>query len=819
MGLKVPQASFAAGELDPVLHERTTLAKYDSGLSTGRNAIIGKTGSVMSRMGRKHFIKARYDDGRACIGYVPRGTNYLLEWGDQYVRVYNYSTSALIATTAHALTEAMLEDMHFESSGDYTYVWVYGQVTLKLNHTTGSFVATTSVFEIPSAPGIPTVTVAGAGSGYNVQYYVTRVKNGEESLPRSNVGTNPIPVAAGDMNTLVSVVAAGSTIAQGSDGVTEMRVYRRPVSGGAYGYIGSSTYFYDVAGDTRCDFKDIGQDADYAHNPPDFVSSLSVTATPNRNWKAKTGCIYQQRLLQAGIQFSSSLIDLEGIIASRPGYQNNYSKEYPSSADSFLKFKAGSSGTAEVLRMIDHDGLVVFTASGVFLHSGALSPDNISLIKKGKWIIKPEVPPLSVPGGLFFVDASSNTIRNLVWSNQVEGFTGGEISTFSNHLFQERDVVSWGFHEGRFPILFCNFDDGEFAAFTYEFDQEMRAWMRADSQLPVRQIIPTGRADKTFFLVQKDDEYFFEYTAKRFVSADDLADDPEAHMKESIAYMDGITTYDGILNGDLAGADIFELTPVVADDWEGDLTLTCGTSAVFAYAVGTKFRVFDPNNRTAYTLTMTAHASDNEVTVVCDREFDEQLKEDFRLYLVTTSSISSLDYLEGEYPAVIVDGDVYCSPNNTVDDYEMLQVVGGVLTFPAGFAGGAIIHIGRPIVGDVGTLKIATVEQAPTLIESITVNKVYVKTHQSRGLFIGHKFPDHESVETMRPLTNYDLDLNQEAPVVPNRYEQPVSRRYEITLPGEWGNQGEICLRQVDPVHFHIVSIIPDVTILKRGDR
>ena len=43
-----PQSSFAAGEFDPALHERTTLEKYRSGLSKARGIHIAKTGRILS---------------------------------------------------------------------------------------------------------------------------------------------------------------------------------------------------------------------------------------------------------------------------------------------------------------------------------------------------------------------------------------------------------------------------------------------------------------------------------------------------------------------------------------------------------------------------------------------------------------------------------------------------------------------------------------------------------------------------------------------------------------------------------------------------
>jgi len=55
--------------------------------------------------------------------------------------------------------------------------------------------------------------------------------------------------------------------------------------------------------------------------------------------------------------------------------------------------------------------------------------------------------------------------------------------------------------------------------------------------------------------------------------------------------------------------------------------------------------------------------------------------------------------------------------------------------------------------------------------------------------------------------------------IIGNRYKQPTSRRIEKTLPGNWDSQGQIAIRQVDPLHFEILSIIPDIEVLRRSNR
>ena len=144
---------------------------------------------------------------------------------------------------------------------------------------------------------------------------------------------------------------------------------------------------------------------------------------------------------------------------------------------------------------------------------------------------------------------------------------------------------------------------------------------------------------------------------------------------------------------------------------------------------------------------------------------------------------------------------------------------GGTLTLDASIPPPAIVHVGFPYTSDLETLNIATIEQKPTNVGPITVNKLYVTTQRSRGVFVGATFPDANKVDGMEMIQVIDGEPRTDGNIVGNRYQEPVSKRYEVTLPGDWQSNGRICVRVVDPVHAEILSIIPDAEAnLRRGD-
>lgn len=830
MSLK-PLLSFSSGELDPILHDHVTLEKFKKGLHTARNVMVSKTGGLLSRFSRSYFKDAKNADEEIKL-FSPPNSRKLIEVGPLYVRVYDFD-GTLDATIVTSYSAADVAKMHFAASGVHVYIFVKGTGTGKLLYDDPTPAFETGIFDIPAAPTSMAITANGAPTGYSVDYLVTAVKNGEESESVEITGTTyKKPLAAGESNTITVQVDADSGEI---DKYNSIRVYRRPNSGGAYGFIGTSTNLYDNAGALDAAFEDLGGNADFTNQYQEIITKTGLLGTSVISLNPKTGIIYQQRLLLADLLDGDAGEDEEAILASRPAFQNNFYRDFPYDADSALKFKSGTSGKASVLRMVENDGLIVFTTVGVYVSVGLLTIDNIALEKKGSWIIDENIPPLSVPGGVFFVDAATNSVRQLIFSQDILTYQTLDQSIFSDHLFRERTITSWAYQSGNVPMITVTFSDGTWATFTYHFEHQMRAWTRHDSQYPVEQVVETGVADSTFFVTNKDGQRQIEVSIPRFTPASEIVANPEYDKFSTHAFMDAIKTYSIPLHESLTGSDVFTLTPVVASVWDGSLTLTCGTSAIFvatsggAGVVGTVHRVFAADG-SSVDLQVTARASDNSVTVLPNIEYPSADASGFRMYQ-TFSSVTGLDHLEGEQVSIISDGYVVKSPFNDIENYGTTTVLLGNLVLPTvttGKAGAvgrhAIVVIGRPITADIKTLNISTVAQSPTLIESININKLYIRVHRTRGLYVSNEFPEEKDNQvdgnSVLGMENFDVyNIPRGNDILGNRFLAAQSERVELNIKGSWESQGQISIRQVDPVHFQILSIIPDVEVLNRSNR
>ncbi|MGL4560321.1 MAG: hypothetical protein ACRCV5_22700, partial [Afipia sp.] len=378
----------------------------------------------------------------------------------------------------------------------------------------------------------------------------------------------------------------------------------------------------------------------------------------------------------------------------------------------------------------------------------------------------------------------------------------------------------WAFEESATPVLWAVFDDGSYTSFTYERDQQMRAWMRhdtlnADVEYVVSRNSPgTAFGVQTYFVVNRNGKRTIEINRPRYLSATDVSAFPDLRMSDVCFPMDSAVMY-GYNNVASLAAGTVGINPVVMDDWEGELRITSNAGGSFSAGdVGKIFRWFHPVERYPIDMEVLQYINDVVVIVQPDREFpSEYAANPVPSLYETYSVVDGLDHLEGQEVSVVVDGEVVASPYNTKESYPSVVVSGGQITLPNNMLG-AWINVGVPIISDVETLDIDTVEQRPVLIESKIVNKVYTKVHRTRGLYVGNKFPSDNTNEGMDDLLEHEIpeeeeNLVEEAP-------REVTRRVETTIPGDWNSNGRVCYRQVDPVHWEILSIIPDVEDQRR---
>lgn len=153
-----------------------------------------------------------------------------------------------------------------------------------------------------------------------------------------------------------------------------------------------------------------------------------------------------------------------------------------------------------------------------------------------------------------------------------------------------------------------------------------------------------------------------------------------------------------------------------------------------------------------------------------------------------TATVSGLDWLEGREVNILADGAVMPRQN----------VVGGAITIdsPA-----SKITVGIPIQADIQTMPIAEqIDSAFGQGRVKNVNKIFMRVLRSSGILAGY---DYDNLIPYKQRTT-------------EPYGSPprlVSDEIEIVFSPSWGNSGQICVRQNDPLPLDIASMTLEVAL------
>lgn len=153
-----------------------------------------------------------------------------------------------------------------------------------------------------------------------------------------------------------------------------------------------------------------------------------------------------------------------------------------------------------------------------------------------------------------------------------------------------------------------------------------------------------------------------------------------------------------------------------------------------------------------------------------------------------TTTISGLWHLEGEEVAVLADG----------ADHPRRTVVDGQIELDEE---ASVVHVGLPYSARLKTLPLA-LESAPAagVTTHRNVEKVWLRLHDSRGVFVGFSFDD--------------LYENKERTTEP--YGSPPelqSEMVEIAISGDWNLDAAVCVESSAPLPCTILAIVIDVAV------
>lgn len=151
------------------------------------------------------------------------------------------------------------------------------------------------------------------------------------------------------------------------------------------------------------------------------------------------------------------------------------------------------------------------------------------------------------------------------------------------------------------------------------------------------------------------------------------------------------------------------------------------------------------------------------------------------------TSISGITWLEGKTVSILADGAVM--PQQVV--------TGGVVNLQAA---ATKVQIGLPITADFQTLplNVAIPDGGNGHVKNL--NNAYLRVKDSAGIFLGATFND---------LVPYPQRTNENYGSPPNWLQGQI----QLMPDNAWTDDGQVCIRQSDPLPLTIISVTLDVTI------
>ena len=119
----ISQLAFTTGEVSPDVSSRFDLEQYKSALLEAENVVIRPYGAVAKRQGSQYVGQVKYSDKPTRLFEFTTNTNnsFMLEFGDKYIRIWNYGIYTGIEVTT-PFTSDILFDLNCNQSGDVMFI-------------------------------------------------------------------------------------------------------------------------------------------------------------------------------------------------------------------------------------------------------------------------------------------------------------------------------------------------------------------------------------------------------------------------------------------------------------------------------------------------------------------------------------------------------------------------------------------------------------------------------------------------------------------------------------------------------------------------
>ena len=536
--IRTYKASFAGGEVSPLMYGRIDDAKFQSGVALMRNFIATPQGPAENRPGTAYVREVK--DSTKKVRLIPftysTTQTMVIELGAGYFRFHTNGATLLSGGSPYEVVntyaEADLFDIHYVQSNDVLTLTHPGYPPKELRRLGATnWTLTTISFSAPiSAPSIVSTTAAGyTVAKYSYTYVVTSVASDgvSESAP-SAVST----VSANLLETGCTVTIHWSAVT----GAAGYRVYK--LQGGVYGYIGRTSSEVYIIDDNIA--------PDMAVTPPTYDAVFGATG----DYPGAVSYAEQRRC------FAGTLNSPQKMWMTRSGTESDMSYSLPIKDSDRIAFSVAAREANTIRHIVPLSQIILLTSAAEWrvtsVNSDAITPTSIS-VKPQSYVGASNVQPIIVNNSLIYAAARGGHVREMGYSWQSNGFVTGDLSLRAVHLFDGFTVADMAFAKAPRQILWFVSSNGKLLGLTYVPEQEIGSWHQHDTDGTFESctVVAEGNEDVLYVIVRR----LINGTYTRFVErmATRLIGD-----QVDCFFVDCGITYDGAPATSISGLDWLE---------------------------------------------------------------------------------------------------------------------------------------------------------------------------------------------------------------------------------------------------------------------
>ncbi len=513
---------FNTGEISDLMSGRIDTEEYKGACKILRNFIPSVQGPVSRRGGTRFIASAKYHDKKTRLySFQFSATqSYLLEFGDQYVRIF-YHRQPIVDTNGNPVevvlpyTQNDLDSLYFSQSGDVVYI---------------------------AHPSFPLRTLT--------RYSQTDWRTAEVQMTDGPY----LPVHTGDITLTPSAVKGNITITASADVFVSTDVGRHVrimhpnnpnVQWGAAKITGV-TGPRSVSATVFDDFPFLNTTASKAWRLGVFSATTGYPAVVT---------FFEQRLILAkgnGVYGSKTgQYEIFSPTSASAGVTSQYGYGYELSSDQINDVCWLSSGRVLAIGTLGAD-FTLETAGG----EGTI-PMSVKAQRHSTYGSE-SVAPVKVGSTTLFVQRYGRKLRAFMYDSNSDGYIAKDLTTLAAHITYS-GIKEMALQQEPVPVVWCALKNGALAGLTYESAESVEAWHSHELSGAFVESIATlpaqnGGHDELFLLVQRQ----INGETKRYIEVMEKGIEEEAAGTEECFFVDSGLSYHGEQVSQLAGLDHLE---------------------------------------------------------------------------------------------------------------------------------------------------------------------------------------------------------------------------------------------------------------------